>query len=114
MSQTQAKEFGKWRSFFWPVHSFELKKLLPMFFLFFFISFNYTILRDTKDTLIMTAPGSGAEAIPFLKVWGVLPFAIIFTIIYAKLSNVLSKQKLFMSVLAFFLVFFALFALVLY
>ncbi|MES2273457.1 MAG: Npt1/Npt2 family nucleotide transporter, partial [Chlamydiota bacterium] len=31
MSQPAVKEFGKWRSFFWPVHNFELKKLLPMF-----------------------------------------------------------------------------------
>ena len=95
MSQTAVKEFGKWRSFFWPVHNFELKKLLPMFFLFFFINFNYTILRDTKDTLIVTAPGSGAEAIPFLKVWGVLPFAIIFMLVYSKLSNVMKLPKLF-------------------
>ncbi len=114
MSQPVTKEFGKWRSFFWPVHTFELKKFLPMFLLFFFINFNYTILRDTKDTLIVTAPGSGAEAIPFLKVWGVLPFAIIFMLIYSKLSNILSKQKLFMSTIAFFGVFFALFALVFY
>ncbi|HQW58111.1 MAG TPA: Npt1/Npt2 family nucleotide transporter, partial [Gammaproteobacteria bacterium] len=28
-------EFGKWRSFFWPVHNRELKKLLPMFLMFF-------------------------------------------------------------------------------
>lgn len=112
MSQTATKEFGKWRSFFWPVHKFELKKLLPMFLLFFFINFNYTILRDTKDSLIVTS--SGAEAIPFLKVWGVLPFAIIFMIVYSKLSNVMSKQKLFMSTIAFFGLFFALFPLVLY
>ncbi len=114
MSQPAQKEFGKWRSFFWPVHKFELKKLLPMFLLFFFINFNYTILRDTKDTLIVTAPGSGAEAIPFLKVWGVLPFAIIFMIVYSKLSNIMSKQKLFISTIAFFGVFFAFFALFLY
>ncbi|HAZ16035.1 MAG: AAA family ATPase [Chlamydiae bacterium GWC2_50_10] len=106
--------FGKWRSFFWPVHVFELKKLLPMFFLFFFINFNYTILRDTKDTLIVTAPGSGAEAIPFLKVWGVLPFAVLFMIIYAKLANVLSKPRLFYTLITTFISFFALFALVLY
>ncbi len=81
---------------FWPVHSYELKKLLPMFFLMFFISFNYTILRDTKDTLIVTAAGSGAEAIPFLKVWGVVPAAIIFMLIYAKLSNILSKRGAFL------------------
>ena len=36
--------------------------------MFFFILFNYTILRDTKDVLVvLTAPGSGAEIIPFLK-----------------------------------------------
>lgn len=85
-----------------------------MFFLFFFISFNYTILRDTKDSLIVTAPGSGAEAIPFLKVWGVLPFAILFMLAYAKLSNIMSKAKLFYTTIATFLGFFALFALVLY
>ncbi|MEN9654332.1 MAG: carrier protein 1 [Chlamydiota bacterium] len=114
MSQSATQEFGKWRSFFWPVHNFELKKLLPMLFLFFFINFNYTVLRDTKDALIVTAPGSGAEAIPFLKVWGVLPFAIIFMLIYSKLSNVLSKQRLFYTTISSFIVFFGLFALVLY
>ena len=114
MSQPETKEFGKWRSFFWPVHGFELKKFLPMFVLFFFINFNYTILRDTKDTLIVTAPGSGAEAIPFLKVWGVLPFAIIFMLVYSKLSNILSKQKLFQTTIAFFACYFILFALLFY
>ncbi len=85
-----------------------------MLFLFFFINFNYTILRDTKDALIVTAPGSGAEAIPFLKVWGVLPFAILFMLLYAKLSNVLSKTRLFYTTISIFITFFALFALVLY
>src|SRR5579871_3454258 len=114
MSETKKPEFGKWRSFFWPVHNFELKKLLPMFFLFFFINFNYTILRDTKDALIVTAPGSGAEAIPFLKVWGVLPIAILFMVVYSKLSNVFSKQKLFYTTISFFIAFFAIFVLFLY
>jgi len=116
MSTTTAgkAQFGRWRSFFWPVHNFELKKLLPMFFMFFFINFNYTILRDTKDALIVTAAGSGAEAIPFLKVWGVLPFAIIFMLVYSKLSNILSKPRLFYTMISVFIAFFALFALVLY
>ncbi|MBN1915075.1 MAG: NTP/NDP exchange transporter [Parachlamydiales bacterium] len=109
-----SQEFGKWRSRLWPVHAFELKKILPMFLMFFFISFNYTILRDTKDAVIVTAKGSGAEAIPFLKVWGVLPMAIVFMIIYAKLSNRLSKQALFYATIAPFIIFFALFATVLY
>ncbi|NGX37424.1 MAG: ADP,ATP carrier protein 1 [Chlamydiae bacterium] len=114
MSQTTTKEFGKWRSMLWPIHGFELKKIIPMLLLMFFINFNYTILRDTKDALIVTAPGSGAEAIPFLKVWGVLPIAILFMLIYAKLSNVLSKQKLFNVTISSFLIFFVIFNFVLY
>ncbi len=112
MSQDTQKEFGKLRTFFWPVYSYELKKLLPMFLMFFCISFNYTILRDTKDTLIVTS--SGAETIPFLKVWGVVPAAVVFMLIYAKLSNLLSKERLFYVTITPFLLFFALFALVLY
>lgn len=114
MSQVTKQEFGKWRSFFWPIHGYELKKVLPMFLMFFCISFNYTILRDTKDTLVVTAPGSGAEAIPFIKVWLVVPCAILFMLIYSKLSNVLSKPALFYATTAPFLIFFALFALILY
>jgi AAA family ATP:ADP antiporter len=110
----QAPKFGKWRSFLWPIHAYELKKFIPMALLFFFINFNYTILRDTKDSLIVNAPGSGAEAIPFLKVWGVLPFAILFMLFYSKLSNIFSKPKLFYTMISIFMGFFAIFALFLY
>jgi len=34
--------------------------------------------------LVVTAPGSGAEIIPFLKTWVNLPMAIAFTVGYAK------------------------------
>src|SRR5260221_4802746 len=107
MSQTQAPEFSKLRSFFWPVYAYELKKLLPMLLMFFFINFNYTILRDTKDTLVITA--SGPEVILFLKTYGVAPCAVLFLLIYAKLSNILSRENLFYSAIVPFLAFFALF-----
>lgn len=112
MSQATTKEFGKWRSLLWPIHGFELKKFLPMFFLFFFINFNYTILRDTKDSLIVTA--TGAETIPFLKFWGVVPGAIIFMLIFTMLSNRVKRENLFMGVMATFGLFFGLFALFFY
>ncbi|MCH9613000.1 MAG: ADP,ATP carrier protein 1 [Chlamydiia bacterium] len=111
MSDSQP-EFGKLRSFFWPIYSFELKKVLPMLFMFFFILFNYTVLRDTKDTLIVTS--GGAEVIPFLKFWGVLPMAVVFMLLYSKMSNLLSKPALFYSTVTPFIVFFGLFAVVLY
>lgn len=62
-------------------------KILPLGFMFFCILFNYTILRDTKDVLVVTAPGSGAEIIPFLKTWVNLPMAIGFTVLYAKVRG---------------------------
>lgn len=112
MAQDVKPEFSKWRAFFWPIHAFELKKILPMLLMFFCISFNYTVLRDTKDTLIVTT--AGAEAIPFLKVWGVVPAAILFMLIYAKMSNLLSKEMLFYATILPFIIFFALFTTVLY
>ena len=65
--------FGKWRSRLWPIHGYELKKVIPMVLMFFLVLFNYQILRDIKDALVVTSEGSGAEIIPFLKFWGVLP-----------------------------------------
>ncbi|MCY4472500.1 MAG: NTP/NDP exchange transporter [Kistimonas sp.] len=107
-------EFGKWRARLWPVYVYELKKLIPMILMFYLILFNYTILRDTKDTLVVTGAGSGAEIIPFLKLWVNVPFAVIFAITYAKLSNILRRTTLFYFVISSFLLFFCLFSLVLY
>jgi len=91
-----------------------LKKIIPLGMMFFCILFNYTILRDTKDVLVVTARGSSAEIIPFLKTWVNLPMAIGFMLLYTKLSNVLSKQALFYSVIVPFIAFFGAFGFVLY
>ena len=71
----ESKEFTGWRSIFWPIHSTELKKFLPMALMMMGILFNYSILRGTKDSLVVT--NMGAEAIPTLKLWFVLPAAVI-------------------------------------
>lgn len=107
------QEFGKLRSFLWPIHRFEMQKFIPMFSMFFFISFCYSTLRLAKDSLIVTAPGSGAEALPFLKLWGTTPSAIIFMAIYIKLATMVDRKKLFYFALCPFLAFFLLFPLVL-
>ncbi|XP_058780505.1 ADP,ATP carrier protein 1, chloroplastic-like [Vicia villosa] len=91
-----------------------LKKIIPLGMMFFCILFNYTILRDTKDVLVVTARGSSAEIIPFLKTWVNLPMAIGFMLLYTKLANVLSKQALFYSVIVPFIAFFGAFGFVLY
>nr|XP_010914961.1 plastidic ATP/ADP-transporter [Elaeis guineensis] len=91
-----------------------LKKIVPLGLMFFCILFNYTILRDTKDVLVVTAKGSSAEIIPFLKMWVNLPLAVGFMLLYTKLSNVLSKEALFYTVIFPFIAFFGAFAFVLY
>ena len=118
MSQSSATkaqpEFTGWRAIFWPIHNFELKKFLPMGFMMFCILFNYTVLRDTKDSLVVTAPGSDAGVLAFIKLWGTLPSTFIFMVVYAKLANVLSKENLFYASILPFLIFFTVFSLVIY
>lgn len=90
------------------------KKIVPLGVMFFCILFNYTIVRNTKDVLVVTAKGSSAEIIPFLKTWVTLPTAIGFMLIYTKLSDILTKETLFYSMIFPFIVFFGAFAFVLY
>jgi AAA family ATP:ADP antiporter len=56
----------------------------------------------------------GAEAIPFLKLYGVMPCATAFIVMYSKLSNALGKQTLFYVTLLPFFVFYGVFAFVLF
>ena len=107
MSQDSSREFGKVRSLLWPIHAYEMKKIIPLFLMFFCISFVYTILRDAKDAIVVAGSASGSEAIPFLKLYGTVPGAILFMLIYSKLANVLEKKTLFYAALAPFVVFFA-------
>jgi AAA family ATP:ADP antiporter len=108
---TQKEEFSGLRKVLWPIHNYELKKFLPLGFIMFGILFNYTLLRDTKDALVVNAAGAGI--IPFLKFYCVTPAAVIFVMLYAKLCNVFSKETIFYVVVTPFLVFFGFFAFVL-
>jgi len=113
--QTEGTEaFGKWRAFFWPIHRWELKKFLPMFFMFFLISFNYNALRAYKDSMVVTASNSGAEAIPFIKVWAILPSALLLTFLFTRLANRFSREKVFYLMMTLFLSFFFIFTFVLF
>lgn len=114
MSLPANAEFGPIRSLLWPIRQGELKKLVPMFLMLFFICFNYSLLRNMKDALVVTAQSSGAEVIPFIKVWVLLPMAVILTIAFTKLSNRFSQERVFYFMILGFLVFYGLFAFVLY
>lgn len=85
-----------------------------MFAMFFLIAFNYNVLRSYKDTIIVTASHSGAETLPFIKVWAVLPSAIFMTFFFTRLANRFDREKVFYIVMSLFLGFFFLFTFVLY
>lgn len=90
------------------------EKFLPMFVLFFCLSFVNTILDSLKDTLVITAAGGGAEVIPYLTVYAVLPSSVLFLLAFAFASQHLSRAALFNAIVAVFMAFFAWFGLGLY
>lgn len=112
MSDSLAVEFGPFRSFFWPIYRHEIRKVVPMIIIVFLACLCYSVLRNMKDSVVLTA--SGAEVIPFIKFWVLLPSAVCATIIFTKLSNRFNQTQVFCMITAFFIVSFLLFGFVLY
>jgi len=111
-SNNPATFLNKVRHFLWPIYGAEHKRFLPMMLMIAFIIFNYTVLRNIKDALIVTE--AGAETIIFLKFWAVVPAAFIFFLFYSKMTNLMSTKKVFYVMILPFIIFFTAFALFLY
>lgn len=114
MSQQIEQEFTGWRKLVWPIHSFEVKKFLPMGIMMFCILFIYTVLRDTKDAILVNAPGAGAESLAFAKGIGVTLSAILFMVLYTKAANIFKREGLFYITALPFLIFFGAFPYLIY
>ncbi len=114
MTSGDKSPLARWRTRLWPIHAYELKKILPLLFMKFFISFTYGVLTVMKDACVVTAKGSGVEALSVLKGWVVLPIALGATLLYSKLANVFRRSTLFYGVISFFILFFCLYGFVLY
>lgn len=92
----------------------ELANFVPLALMFFLILFNYTVLKNVKDTVIVTQTEFGTEMIPFLKVYCNLPSAVIFTIYYQRLVSRFSMPVVLALCILPFLLFFTFFALVVF
>ena len=114
MTTSKKHHFGVLRSIFWPIHRSEAKKVISMLILLFLLCVCYSVLRNLKDTIILTAKNSGAEVIPFIKVWGMLPAAFIAAWFYTRLRRWFKKENVFYIPLTCFLSYFLLFAFVLF
>ncbi|CAM9350401.1 unnamed protein product [Pylaiella littoralis] len=111
--QSPTSGLGRLRDAVFPIYGGEeTGKFLALGGIQFFIIFVLTLTRDLKDTLIITS--CGAEAISFLKVYGVLPAAAVFMLGYSKVSTMLSKRALFYVTALPFFVFYLFFKLIMY
>jgi len=95
-----------------PISLSELPQFLSMSLLMFLFIYVFTTVRDTKDTLVVS--NCGAEAIPFLKLYGVMPSAFLFIWGYTRLSQIVGKRALFYITLMPFFLFYASFAFILF
>ncbi len=114
MSKAADQPFGRLRALFWPIHRFEVKRFVPLLIIYALVVFNYSILRAAKDALVITAPSSGAECLPFIKVWAILPMALLLTFFFTRLSNRFNQEKVFYIMIGTFLSFFLIFSFILF
>lgn len=120
MSQTinnpiEKKGFlSKVREMFFPIYGAEIIRFLPMAIMMFFILFNYTVLRNVKDALVINGKGAEGEIISYIKLWGTMPAAILFLILFSKMTNIMSREKIFYTCVGFFITFFGAFAFLIY
>lgn len=104
---------SKVRHAVFPIHGREeVAKFLLIGSIKFYIILALTLTRDLKDTLVVTQ--CGAEAIAFLKIYGVLPAATAFIALYSKMASVLDKRVLFYTTCIPFFAFFILFNAIVY
>ena len=103
---------SKLRTIFWPIHGYELKKFVPMASLMFCVLFSQNVLRILKDSIVIAE--ISAEVTSFAKVYCVTPAAAIFVIVYAKMVNTYSFEKIHNYLLVFFVTFFAIFSFLIY
>ena len=97
----------------WAVVRQKLSHFLPMCLLFFFMAFNNTIFDSTKDTLLITAVG-GAEQVPFVTLYAVLPCSCLFLFLFTLANTRFSRRAVFNFTVFVYMTFFWTFSALLY
>jgi AAA family ATP:ADP antiporter len=95
-----------------PIYGDDVVRFFILGAIKFCVIFSLTLTRDLKDTIIVTS--CGAEAITFLKFYGVLPASFLFFFIYARFSSLVPRAALWYITAAPFFLYFLAFGFVIY
>ncbi|KAL6763616.1 TLC ATP/ADP transporter-domain-containing protein [Haematococcus lacustris] len=95
-----------------PASTTHATKVAALGLMFFSSTFIYTILQNLKDSIVVTTVG--AEALPFLEAFVVLPISLLFFMLYNKLNKAVPDGWVYQAALSPLLLFYTLFATVLY
>ncbi len=104
--------FEKWK--FRPLFSPEVSLFSLMFAIVCFLNVSYTLLRSSRNALVVADLGGGAGSIPWFELCGTMPGAFLMTLILTFLLNRYPIQRVFLIVLSFFLTFFLTFVMGIY
>ena len=91
--------------------AFQRNKFLYLSLMLLLSTYISNFLRGIKDSVLVTS--LGAELISFIKFYGVLPVSLIFFLCFTKLTNILSRDKLYYLIIIFFCSFFMIYGFIL-
>lgn len=98
--------------FLWPVEKGERNKTFLMLMVLFLVSFVYSILRTLKLTILLAEPDLPTQAVSYLKIFGIMPAALLFTWMATRLQTYTGQEKTFLCMNLFFAGLFAFLTLV--
>ena len=104
----------KLNAFGLPIPEHGRLRILATLTVFFLIAFIYDVLRTIKLSLIVSSQSSGAEIIPFIKIWGILPGTLLLTYLFTVLVRRVGINRTFYIMVSIFLLFFLCFITMLY
>lgn len=85
------------RWFFWPVEAKEQKRTALMLIVLFLVAFVYSILRTLKLTILLADPDLPSQAVSYLKIFGIMPAAMLFTWLALSMQGVWGQKKTFLG-----------------